>query len=154
MLEPDALYGIRATYQSRQSSGFICCHWCAPEQVILFETRLQSETGNSCKGKHQQELQNLRWIYLPSDIDHAHRLCASDDFEVKVDGSIYACDYTIVNRCLCVPWRAKLRNKNGGVKMHTLNGVKTRIPSFVHMTTVSVMDVKAVGRSPCEKDCY
>nr|MBD3620748.1 hypothetical protein [Sunxiuqinia sp.] len=99
-------------------------------------------------------MQNLRRICLPPDIDHAHGLCACDDFEVKVDGSIYALDYTIVNLCLCVRWRAELGNKNSGVKMHTLNGVKTRIPSFVHITTASVMDVKAVGRSPCEKDCY
>lgn len=87
-------------------------------------------------------------------IDHARRVCANDDFEVKVDGNIYAFDSTTIDLCLGVFWWAEFRKKKGGVKMHTLYDVKTQIPSFVHITTASVNDVNAMDNIPYEKGGY
>lgn len=87
-------------------------------------------------------------------IDHARRVCANDDFEVKVDGNVYAFDSTTIDLCLSVFWWAEFRKKKGGVKMHTLYDVKTQIPSFVHITTASVNDVNAMDNIPYEKGSY
>jgi hypothetical protein len=87
-------------------------------------------------------------------IDHARRVCANDDFEVKVDGNVYAFDSTTIDLCLSVFWWAEFQKKKGGVKMHTLYDVKTQIPSFVHITTASVNDVNAMDNIPYEKGSY
>jgi hypothetical protein len=87
-------------------------------------------------------------------VDYARRVCASDDFEVKVEGNVYAFDSTTIDLCLSVFWWAEFRKKKGGVKMHTLYDVKTQIPTFVHITTASVNDVNAMDNIPYEKDSY
>ena len=53
-------------------------------------------------------------------IDYARRVCACNDFEVKVDGNIYAFDSTTIDLCLSVFWWAEFRKAKGGIKMHTL----------------------------------
>ncbi len=87
-------------------------------------------------------------------IDDARRVCANDDFEVKVDGNVYAFDSTTIDLCLSVFWWAEFRKKKGGVKMYTLYDVKTQIPSFVHITAASVNDVNAMDNIPYEKGSY
>jgi hypothetical protein len=87
-------------------------------------------------------------------IDHARRVCACSDFEIKVDGNIYAFDSTTIDLCLNVFWWAEFRKSKGGVKMHTLYDVKTKIPSFVYITTASVNDVNAMDYIPYEKGSY
>jgi hypothetical protein len=87
-------------------------------------------------------------------IDHARRVCACDDFEVKVDGNVYAFDSTTIDLCLSVFWWAEFRKKKGGVKMHTLYDVKTQIPSYIYITTASVNDVNAMDNIPYEKGSY
>ncbi len=87
-------------------------------------------------------------------IDYARRVCACSDFEVKVDGNIYAFDSTTIDLCLSVFWWAEFRKAKGGVKMHTLFDVKTKIPSFVYITTASVNDVNAMDYIPYEKGSY
>ena len=87
-------------------------------------------------------------------IDYARRVCACSDFEVKVDGNVYAFDSTTIDLCLSVFWWAEFRKTKGGVKMHTLYDVKTQIPSFVHITTASVNDVNAMDNIPYESGSY
>lgn len=87
-------------------------------------------------------------------IDHARRVCACSDFEVKVDGNIYAFDSTTIDLCLSVFWWAEFRKAKGGIKMHTLFDVKTKIPGFVYISTASVNDVNAMDHIPYEKGSY
>jgi hypothetical protein len=87
-------------------------------------------------------------------IDYARRVCVSTDFEVKVDGNVYAFDSTTIDLCLSVFWWAEFRKAKGGVKMHTLYDVKTQIPSFVYITTASVNDVNAMDQILYEKGSY
>lgn len=87
-------------------------------------------------------------------IEYARRVCVCTDFEVKVDGNVYAFDSTTIDLCLSVFWWAEFRKAKGGIKMHTLYDVKTQIPSFVYITTASVNDVNAMDQIPYEKGSY
>lgn len=87
-------------------------------------------------------------------IDYARRVCVCSDFEVKVDGNVYAFDSTTIDLCLSVFWWAEFRKAKGGIKMHTLYDVKTQIPSFIYITTASVNDVNAMDHIPYEKGSY
>jgi len=74
-------------------------------------------------------------------IDEARKSCYKTDFEVKVDGNVYALDSTTIDLCLSVFWWAEFRKAKGGIKLHTLYDVKTSIPSFLHISKASVHDV-------------
>jgi hypothetical protein len=87
-------------------------------------------------------------------IDYARRVCVSNDFEVTVEGNVYAFDSTTIDLCLSVFWWAEFRKTKGGLKMHTLYDVKTQIPSFVHITTASVNDINAMDKIQYEKGSY
>lgn len=87
-------------------------------------------------------------------IDYARRVCSCDDFEVKVDGNIYAFDSTTIDLCLSVFWWAEFRKAKGGIKMHTLYDVKTKIPSFIYITPANVNDVNAMDHIPHESGSY
>lgn len=87
-------------------------------------------------------------------IAYARRVCANDNFEVKVDGNIYAFDSSTIDLCLNVFWWATFRKRKGAIKMHTLYDVKTHIPSFIHITPASVNDIKAMDYIPYEPGSY
>ena len=74
-------------------------------------------------------------------ITQARSSCYKSDFELKVDGNVYALDSTTIDLCLSVFWWAEFRKAKGGVKMHTLFDVKTSIPSFIHVTNAKLHDV-------------
>lgn len=77
-------------------------------------------------------------------IEEARRSCYRNDFEVSVDGNVYALDSTTIDLCLSVFWWAEFRKAKGGIKIHTLYDVKTSIPSFLHVTKASVHDVNVL----------
>jgi len=77
-------------------------------------------------------------------IAQARISCYKTDFELKVDGNVYALDSTTIDLCLSVFWWAEFRKAKGGIKMHTLFDVKTSIPSFIHVTNAKVHDVKVL----------
>jgi len=87
-------------------------------------------------------------------IGYARRICANDNFEINVEGNIYAFDSSIIDLCLSVFWWATFRRRKGAIKMHTLFDVKTSIPSFIHITPASVNDVKAMDYIPYEQGSY
>ena len=87
-------------------------------------------------------------------IDYARKVCVCNDFEVKVDGNVYAFDSTTIDLCLNVFWWAEFRKAKGEIKMHTLYDVKTRIPSFIYITPASVNDVNAMDNIPYERGSY
>lgn len=77
-------------------------------------------------------------------IAEARRSSYRNDFEVKVDGNVYALDSTTIDLCLSVFWWAEFRKAKGGIKIHTLYDVKTSIPSFIHISKASVHDVNVL----------
>lgn len=83
-------------------------------------------------------------------IDQARQSCYKNDFEVKVDGNVYALDSTTIDLCLSVFWWAEFRKHKGGIKLHTLYDVKTSVPSFLQVTTASVHDVNMLDLIPYE----
>ncbi|HQM99392.1 MAG TPA: IS4 family transposase [Bacteroidales bacterium] len=83
-------------------------------------------------------------------IDEARRSCYKKDFEVEVDGNVYALDSTTIDLCLSVFWWAEFRKHKGGIKLHTLYDVKTSIPSYLHITKASVHDVNILDLIPFE----
>ena len=72
----------------------------------------------------------------------------------NLGGSVYAFDSTTIDLCLSVFWWAKFRKKKGGIKVHTLYDIKTQMPAFMHITTASVHDVKAMPEIPLEAGAY
>ena len=78
-------------------------------------------------------------------IDLARKSSIVDqDFQLNIDGNIYAFDSTTIDLCLSVFWWAKFRTTKGGIKLHTLYDVKTSIPCFIHASTASVNDINAL----------
>jgi len=74
-------------------------------------------------------------------IDEARKSCYKSDFEIEVEGEVYALDSTTIDLCLSVFWWAEFRKHKGGIKLHTLYDVKTSIPSFFYISNAKVHDV-------------
>jgi hypothetical protein len=87
-------------------------------------------------------------------IEEARRSCYKHDFEIDVEGNVYALDSTTIDLCLSVFWWAEFRKHKGGIKLHTLYDVKTSIPSFLHITTASVHDVNILDIIPYEAGSF
>jgi len=66
------------------------------------------------------------------------------DFQLNIDGNIYAFDSTTIDLCLSIFWWAKFRTTKGGIKLHTLYDDKTSIPCYIHISNASVHDVNAL----------
>jgi len=66
------------------------------------------------------------------------------DFQLNVDGNVYAFDSTTIDLCLSIFWWAEFRKTKGGIKLHTLYDIKTSIPCFMHVSTASLHDINAL----------
>ena len=53
-------------------------------------------------------------------IEEARKSCYRTDFEVEIDGNVYALDSTTIDLCLSVFWWAEFRKHKGGIK----NGIR------------------------------
>lgn len=87
-------------------------------------------------------------------IDHARRIRADAEFEVDIEGNIYAFDSSTISLCLSVFWWATHRKNRGAVKIHTLFDVKTQIPCFMLVTAASVNDMNAMDEIPYQPNAY
>ena len=87
-------------------------------------------------------------------IEEARKSCYKTDFEVEVDGNVYALDSTTINLCLSVFWWAEFRKHKGGIKLHTLYDVKTSIPIFLYVSKASVHDVNILDLIPYEAGSF
>ena len=87
-------------------------------------------------------------------IAEARRSCYRNDFEIEIDGNVYALDSTTIDLCLSVFWWAEFRKHKGGIKLHTLFDIKTSIPSFIHITTAKVHDVNIMDLIPYERGSF
>jgi len=74
-------------------------------------------------------------------IQTARVLYRNDGFAVELDHTAYALDSTTVDLCLSLfPW-AQYREKNAGIKIHTLLDLRGNIPSFLQITPAKIHDV-------------
>jgi hypothetical protein len=87
-------------------------------------------------------------------IEEARRSCYRNDFEIEVDGNVYALDSTTIDLCLSIFWWAEFRKHKGGIKLHTLYDVKTSIPSFLYITNAIVHDVNIMDIIPYEAGSF
>jgi len=87
-------------------------------------------------------------------IEAARKSYYRNDFEIEVDGNVYALDSTTIDLCLNIFWWAKFRKHKGGIKLHTLFDIKTSIPSFVHITNAKVHDVNVMDIIPYETGSF
>lgn len=85
-------------------------------------------------------------------IDEARMKRKTDIFNLR--GNVYAFDSTTIDLCLAVFDWARFRKKKGGIKMHTLYDIEAQVPAFVHITTASVHDSKAMPEIPLEEGAY
>ncbi len=85
-------------------------------------------------------------------IDVAQDKLRNDDFEIK--GKVYAFDSSTIDLCLSVFWWAKFRKTKGGIKLHTLYDITTKIPVFIHITEATIHDVNAMDVIPYEIGAY
>jgi hypothetical protein len=87
-------------------------------------------------------------------IEQARQSRYRTDFEVEVDGNVYALDSTTIDLCLSVFWWAEFRKHKGGIKLHTLYDVKTSIPTFLHVSKASIHDVNILDLIPYEAGSF
>jgi hypothetical protein len=74
-------------------------------------------------------------------ITEARELYRQEEFEKELNETVYALDATTIDLCLNLfPW-AKFRKHKGGIKLHTLLDVQTRIPTFIYITPAKVHEV-------------
>jgi hypothetical protein len=66
------------------------------------------------------------------------------DLEVELANNVFAIDATTIDLCLPTFHWATFRSTKGGIKLHTQLDLKTAIPEFIHFSTASVHDVKAL----------
>ena len=74
------------------------------------------------------------------------------DFEIK--GKVYAFDSSTIDLCLNIFWWAKFRKNKGGIKLHTLYDITTKIPVFIHITEAKTHDVNAMDVIPYQLGAY
>jgi len=87
-------------------------------------------------------------------IEEARRSYYRDDFEIEVDGNVYALDSTTIDLCVSIFWWAEFGKHKGGIKLHTLYDVKTSIPSFLYITNAIVHDVNIMDIIPYEEGSF
>ena len=51
-------------------------------------------------------------------IGEARKSCYRDDFEIDLEGNVYALDSNTIDLCLSVFWWAEFRKAKGGIKLH------------------------------------
>jgi len=87
-------------------------------------------------------------------IEEARKSCYKTDFEISVDGNVFALDSTTIDLCLSVFWWAEFRKNKGGIKLHTLYDVKTSIPTFLYISNANIHDVNILDLLPYEAGSF
>ena len=83
-------------------------------------------------------------------IDEARALYADEPFGIDLAGSAYALDSSTIDLCLSMfPW-AHFGKAKASVKLHTLLDLRGNIPSFIHLSTGRMGDMRGLDRVPIE----
>jgi hypothetical protein len=73
-----------------------------------------------------------------------------NEFNISLDGAVYALDSTTIDLCLNLfPW-AKFRKAKGAVKMHTLLDLRGNIPTFILISDGLLHDVNVLDELAIE----
>jgi hypothetical protein len=75
-----------------------------------------------------------------------------DDFDIKIDNSIYVLDSSIISLCLNVFSWAKFRKTKSGIKLHTLLDLRDNIPVVINITPAQISDVSMLDRIEFEDE--
>ena len=119
LLQPDALYGLRPTDRTGQYARPYAQLGGPPSQILSSGVRDHRFEAQPWDRQRKKELQDLRgFAYVL--IDEARKSCYRDDFEIALEGNVYALDSTTIDLCLSVFWWAEFRKAKGGIKLHTL----------------------------------
>lgn len=88
-------------------------------------------------------------------IDRARKICANTkDFELNIDGNVYAIDSTTIDLCLNIFWWAPFRKTKAAVKLHTQFDIKTEIPTFIQLSDGATHDVNVLDNIEFEKNAF
>lgn len=88
-------------------------------------------------------------------IKKARKLYLDDhNFEIDLQGAVYALDSTVIELCLSVFRWAKFEHDSAAVKIHTELDLKANIPSFFRITTAKVHDVNILDELEFEIGAY
>ena len=88
-------------------------------------------------------------------IAQARRICTdTKDFELDIEGQVYAVDSTTIDLCLSVFWWAPFRKTKAAVKLHTQYDIKTEIPSFVDLSDGLMHDVNFLDQLVWEPKAF
>lgn len=88
-------------------------------------------------------------------IREARELYRNDnDFDLEIDGSIYALDSSTIDLCLNIFRWAPFREHKAAIKLHTLLDVKTNIPTFIEITDGKVHDVNILDQLEFEPGAF
>ena len=86
-------------------------------------------------------------------IDEARALYADESFGIDLAGSAYALDSSTIDLCLSMfPWAhfGRAKSAKAAIKLHTLLDLRGNIPSFIHLSTGRMGDVRGLDRVPIE----
>jgi hypothetical protein len=88
-------------------------------------------------------------------IDQARKICTgSKDFDLNIEGNVYAIDSTTIDLCLSVFWWAPFRKTKAAVKLHTQFDIKTEIPTFIHVSDGLLHDVNILDDIAFEPQAF
>ena len=86
-------------------------------------------------------------------IDEARGLYAHEPFGIDLAGSVYAFDASTIDLCLSLfPWAhfGRAKSAKASIKLHTLLDLRGNIPSFIHLFTGRIADVRGFDKLSLE----
>ena len=88
-------------------------------------------------------------------IEQARKICVGTrDFDLDIEGNVYAIDSTTIDLCLSVFWWAPFRKTKAAIKLHTQYDIKTEIPTFIHLSDGLLHDVNILDRIDFEPGAF
>lgn len=88
-------------------------------------------------------------------IDRARKICVNTkDFELNIEGNVYAIDSTTIDLCLNIFWWAPFRKTKAAIKLHTQFDIKTEIPTFIQLSDGTAHDVNILDDIEFEKNAF
>lgn len=96
--------------------------------------------GNANKKRDYKIFEEFAYIL----IEKARKTCYADNFEIDINGNVYALDSSTIDLCMSVFWWANFRNTKAGIKLHTLYDVRTSIPAYIHISEAKLHDVNVL----------
>ena len=86
-------------------------------------------------------------------IDEARGLYREEPFGIDWAGSVYAFDASTIDLCLSLfPWAhfGRAKSAKASIKLHTLLDLRGYIPSFIHLSTGRMTDVRGLDKLSLE----